>query len=111
MVEKNLKAAFHTLGCKLNFSETSAIGKVLYERGVTRAARGDSPDIIIVNTCSVTETADKKGRQLIRRLAARYPEATMVVTGCYAQLKPEEVPAPVLQLLKVWILCLVQMKS
>lgn len=93
MVEKNLKAAFHTLGCKLNFSETSAIGKVLYERGVTRAARGDSPDIIVVNTCSVTETADKKGRQLIRRLAARYPEATMVVTGCYAQLKPEEVSA------------------
>ena len=93
MVEKNLKAAFHTLGCKLNFSETSAIGKVLYERGVTRAARGDSPDIIIVNTCSVTETADKKGRQPIRRLAARYPEATMVVTGCYAQLKPEEVAA------------------
>lgn len=93
MVEKNLKAAFHTLGCKLNFSETSAIGKVLFERGVTRAARGDSPDIIVVNTCSVTETADKKGRQLIRRLAARYPEATMVVTGCYAQLKPEEVAA------------------
>ncbi len=93
MVEKNLKAAFHTLGCKLNFSETSAIGKVLSERGVTRAARGDSPDIIVVNTCSVTETADKKGRQLIRRLAARYPEATMVVTGCYAQLKPEEVSA------------------
>ena len=93
MVEKNLKAAFHTLGCKLNFSETSAIGKVLSERGVTRAARGDSSDIIVVNTCSVTETADKKGRQLIRRLAARYPEATMVVTGCYAQLKPEEVAA------------------
>ncbi len=93
MVEKNLKAAFHTLGCKLNFSETSAIGKVLSERGVTRAARGDSPDIIVVNTCSVTETADKKGRQLIRCLAARYPEATMVVTGCYAQLKPEEVAA------------------
>lgn len=93
MVEKNLKAVFHTLGCKLNFSETSAIGKVLSERGVTRAARGDSPDIIVVNTCSVTETADKKGRQLIRRLAARYPEATMVVTGCYAQLKPEEVAA------------------
>ena len=93
MVEKNLKAASHPLGCKLNFSETSAIGKVLYERGVTRAARGDSPDIIVVNTCSVTETADKKGRQLIRRLAARYPEATMVVTGCYAQLKPEEVAA------------------
>ncbi len=91
MHEKNLKAAFHTLGCKLNFSETSAIGRVLAERGITRAARGDSPDIIVVNTCSVTETADKKGRQLIRRLATRYPEATMVVTGCYAQLKPQEV--------------------
>ncbi len=93
MHEKNLKAAYHTLGCKLNFSETSAIGRILAEKGVTRAARGDAPDIIVVNTCSVTETADKKGRQLIRRLATRYPEATMVVTGCYAQLKPEEVAA------------------
>ena len=93
MHEKNLKAAYHTLGCKLNFSETSAIGRILAEKGVTRAARGDAPDIIVVNTCSVTETADKKGRQLIRRLATRYPDATMVVTGCYAQLKPEEVSA------------------
>lgn len=91
MQEKNLKAAFHTLGCKLNFSETSAIGRALAERGISRAARGDNPDIIVVNTCSVTETADKKGRQLIRRLASRYPEATLVVTGCYAQLKPQEV--------------------
>ncbi|MBD5341035.1 MAG: tRNA (N(6)-L-threonylcarbamoyladenosine(37)-C(2))-methylthiotransferase MtaB [Bacteroides sp.] len=88
---QNLKAAYHTLGCKLNFAETSAIGRLLAERGVTRAARGDAPDIIVINTCSVTETADKKGRQLIRRLASRYPEATVVVTGCYAQLKPEEV--------------------
>ena len=69
MHEKNLKAAYHTLGCKLNFSETSAIGRALAERGISRAARGDVPDIIVVNTCSVTETADKKGRQLIRRLA------------------------------------------
>lgn len=91
MQEKNLKAAFYTLGCKLNFSETSAIGRALAERGIFRAARGDNPDIIVINTCSVTETADKKGRQLIRRLAARYPEASVVVTGCYAQLKPEEV--------------------
>ncbi len=91
MVEQNLKAAFHTLGCKLNFSETSAIGRALEERGISRAARGDVPDIIVVNTCSVTETADKKGRQLIRRLAGRYPDATIVVTGCYAQLKPKEV--------------------
>ena len=91
MNSKNLKASYYTLGCKLNFSETSAIGRALSERGVVRAARGDSPDIIVINTCSVTETADKKGRQLIRRLSARYPAATVVVTGCYAQLKPEEI--------------------
>lgn len=91
--DRLLKAAYYTLGCKLNFSETSAIGRVLEEQGITRAARGDNPDIIVINTCSVTETADKKGRQLIRRLANRYPEASVVVTGCYAQLKPEEVAA------------------
>ncbi|MDE6338898.1 MAG: tRNA (N(6)-L-threonylcarbamoyladenosine(37)-C(2))-methylthiotransferase MtaB [Muribaculaceae bacterium] len=93
MHEKNLKASYHTLGCKLNFAETSAIGRILAEKGVSRAARGDTPDIIVINTCSVTETADKKGRQLIRRLASRYPDATVVVTGCYAQLKPDEVAA------------------
>ncbi len=87
----DLKAAYFTLGCKLNFSETSTIGAMLRERGIVRAADGDTPDLIVINTCSVTEMADKKGRQLIRRLANRYPEATMVVTGCYAQLKPEEV--------------------
>lgn len=91
MNNSNPKAAFHTLGCKLNFSETSAIGHLLAERGITRASRGEEPDIIVINTCSVTETADKKGRQLIRRLNARYPDAVLVVTGCYAQLKPEEV--------------------
>lgn len=89
--EYNLKAEYHTLGCKLNFSETSAIGKVLSQKGITRAAKGDTPDIIVINTCSVTETADKKGRQLIRRLAGRYPKAAIVVTGCYAQLKPGEI--------------------
>lgn len=86
----NITAEYHTLGCKLNFSETSAIGRALSERGVRRAA-GETPDIVVVNTCSVTETADKKGRSLIRRLAARYPQAAIVVTGCYAQLKPGEV--------------------
>ena len=91
MNNSNPKAAFHTLGCKLNFSETSAIGHLLAERGITRASRGEEPDIIVINTCSVTETADKKGRQLIRRLNARYPDAVLVGTGCYAQLKPEEV--------------------
>ncbi len=88
---QNLKAEYHTLGCKLNFSETSAIGKMLSEKGIMRAAKGDTPDIVVINTCSVTETADKKGRQLIRRLASRYPEAAIVVTGCYAQLKPDEI--------------------
>lgn len=88
---QNLKAEYHTLGCKLNFSETSAIGKILSEKGIIRAAKGDIPDIVVINTCSVTETADKKGRQLIRRLASRYPDAAIVVTGCYAQLKPQEI--------------------
>lgn len=86
-----LKAAYFTLGCKLNFAETSAIGHQLRELGIERAGEGETPDICVINTCSVTETADKKGRQLIRRLAHRWPKATLVVTGCYAQLKPQEV--------------------
>lgn len=88
-----LRAAYYTLGCKLNYAETSAIGKMLGERGVVRARGDERPDICVVNTCSVTEVADKKGRRLIRSLAARWPGATMVVTGCYAQLKPDEVAA------------------
>ncbi|MDE6633368.1 MAG: tRNA (N(6)-L-threonylcarbamoyladenosine(37)-C(2))-methylthiotransferase MtaB [Muribaculaceae bacterium] len=86
-----LRASFHTLGCKLNFSETSAIGMQLAEMGIIRALPEEIPDIVVVNTCSVTEMADKKGRSLIRRLRNRWPEATLVVTGCYAQLKPQEV--------------------
>ena len=86
-----LRASSHTLGCKLNFSETSAIGMQLARRGILKALPGEIPDIVVVNTCSVTEVADKKGRSLIRRLRARWPEATLVVTGCYAQLKPQEV--------------------
>lgn len=86
----SLKAAYHTLGCKLNFSETSTIGRILASRGIVRAGETERPDIIVVNTCSVTEMADKKGRQLVRRLAREWPDATIVVTGCYAQLKPEQ---------------------
>lgn len=89
--ERKPKAAYFTLGCKLNFAETSAIGRQLAERGIAKAQPCEQPDICVVNTCSVTETADKKGRQLIRRLATRYPEATIVVTGCYAQLKSQEI--------------------
>lgn len=88
-----LKAAYFTLGCKLNFAETSTIGKMLSQRGISRAAKGETPDICVINTCSVTEMADKKGRRLIRSLASRYPGATIAVTGCYAQLRPEEVAA------------------
>lgn len=88
-----LKAAYFTLGCKLNFSETSTIGKLLAQRGILKAAKGETPDICVVNTCSVTEMADKKGRRLIRSLASKYPDAAIAVTGCYAQLKPEEVAA------------------
>lgn len=88
-----LKASYHTLGCKLNFSETSAIGMQLAARGIVRAHQDEIPDIVVVNTCSVTEMADKKGRSLIRRLRTRWPKATLVVTGCYAQLKPQEVAA------------------
>lgn len=79
------------MGCKLNFSETSTIGKMLAERGVRSARAGEMPDICVVNTCTVTELANKKCRQEIRRLASKYPEAVIVVTGCYAQLKSEEV--------------------
>lgn len=86
-------AAFHTLGCKLNFAETSTIASLLSQKGIRRAAEGERPDLIVVNTCSVTAVADKKGRSLIRRLTAKWPDATVVVTGCYAQLKPEEVGA------------------
>jgi len=86
-----LTAAYFTLGCKLNFAETSTIGKLLAAKGIRRASAGETPDICVVNTCSVTQMADKKGRSLIRRIARRWPEARIVVTGCYAQLKPEEV--------------------
>lgn len=85
------KAAYFTLGCKLNFAETSTIGKILSEKGFRRAQPDEIPDICVVNTCSVTEMADKKGRSLIRRLIRKWPDTTVVVTGCYAQLKPEEV--------------------
>lgn len=84
-------AAYETLGCKLNFSETSAIGRMLQEAGVRTARRGEQADICVINTCSVTQMADKKCRQAIHKLVKRHPNAFVVVTGCYAQLKPGEV--------------------
>ena len=90
-VFENKIAAYYTLGCKLNFAETSTIGKVLAEQGVRKARPSEKADICVVNTCSVTELADKKCRQAIRRIGKQHPGAFIVVTGCYAQLKPEEV--------------------
>lgn len=84
-------AVYYTLGCKLNFSETSTIGELLKSVGVRSARRGEIADICVINTCSVTEVADKKCRQAIHRLVKNHPGAFVVVTGCYAQLKPEQV--------------------
>jgi threonylcarbamoyladenosine tRNA methylthiotransferase MtaB len=88
---ENKKAAYFTLGCKLNFAETSAIGKQLAEQGIRKIQPGETADICIVNTCSVTELADKKCRQAIRKISRQHPGAFVVVVGCYAQLKPEDV--------------------
>ena len=90
---KGKKAAYYTLGCKLNFAETSTIGQQMKAAGVETAGSGEVADICIVNTCSVTEVADSKCRQAISRMAHRHPGALMVVTGCYAQLRPERVAA------------------
>lgn len=97
MIDQNTfgtrRVMYKTFGCKLNFAETSSVGRLLADKGFIRAIDGDRPDIIVVNTCSVTELADRKCRQAIRSLVRRYPDATVLVTGCYAQLKPGEVAA------------------
>jgi len=87
----NKKVVFHTLGCKLNFAETSAIGKQLSDEGFVKIKPGEQADVCIINTCSVTDTADHKCRQAINRLHRQHPNAVMIVTGCYAQLKPDEI--------------------
>ena len=87
----NKKVVYHTLGCKLNFAETSAIGKQLADEGFVKARAGEEADVCIINTCSVTDTADHKCRQAISRLNRLHPDAKMIVTGCYAQLKPDEI--------------------
>lgn len=84
-------AAFFTLGCKLNFAETSYIGHSLLEAGIRTAREGEEPDLCVINTCSVTDLADKKCRNTIRKIHRDHPNARIIVTGCYAQLKPEEV--------------------
>lgn len=86
-----MRIRFVTLGCKLNFAESSAIGKTLLERGHTRAKANEEADVCIVNTCSVTDVADHKGRQAIHKIRRENPNAVLIVTGCYAQLKPQEI--------------------
>jgi len=86
-----LKAAFHTLGCKLNFSETSTLARQLGDAGYARVHLDDAPDVVVINTCSVTDHADAKCRNAVRRAMQSNPEAFVVVVGCYAQLKPAEI--------------------
>ena len=83
--------AFHTLGCKLNFSETSTLSRQLEQEGFEKKAFTDKADVYVINTCSVTENADKECRQLVRRIQRLSPESFVVITGCYAQLKPKEI--------------------
>ena len=91
LMQAEMKIAFTTLGCKLNFAESSALGKALLERGHTRAKAGESADVCVINTCSVTDAADHKDRQMIHRIRRQNPNAVLIVTGCYAQLKPDEI--------------------
>ena len=86
-----MKIAYTTLGCKLNFAESSALGKALMERGHVKAKQGEEADICVINTCSVTDAADHKDRQMIHRIRRQNPNAILIVTGCYAQLKPGEI--------------------
>jgi threonylcarbamoyladenosine tRNA methylthiotransferase MtaB len=87
----NKTVALHTLGCKLNFSETSSIGRLLEQDGFVKKDFDDVADVYVINTCSVTDNADKECRMLVRRIQRKAPEAMVVITGCYAQLKPEEI--------------------
>lgn len=90
---ENKTAAYYTLGCKLNFAETSTIGRSLLAQGIRTAREGERADICVINTCSVTELADKKCRYMIRRAQREHPGAFVIVTGCYAQISPDEVAA------------------
>lgn len=83
--------AFHTLGCKLNFSETSSISRMMEKEGFEKKEFDDRADVYVINTCSVTDNADKECRQLVRRIQRKTPESLVVITGCYAQLKPKEI--------------------
>ncbi len=90
MAEKRT-VAFHTLGCKLNFSETSTLSRLLENEGFEKREFEEEADVYVINTCSVTDNADKECRHLVRRIQRKAPESLVVITGCYAQLKPKEI--------------------
>lgn len=90
-MEKKRSVAFHTLGCKLNFSETSTLSRMLEVEGFEKKDFDDNADVYVINTCSVTDNADKECRYLVRKIQKKSPESLVVITGCYAQLKPKEI--------------------
>jgi len=92
-MDEKRSVAFHTLGCKLNFSETSTLSRLLENEGFEKRDFDDKADVYVINTCSVTDNADKECRQLVRRIQRKAPESLVVITGCYAQLKPKEIAA------------------
>ncbi len=92
-MNKMRSVAFHTLGCKLNFSETSTLSRMLEHDGFEKKDFDETADVYVINTCSVTENADKECRQIVRRIQRKNPESLIVITGCYAQLKPKEIAA------------------
>jgi threonylcarbamoyladenosine tRNA methylthiotransferase MtaB len=91
LMQKQRTVAFHTLGCKLNFSETSTLSRTLEAEGFVKKEFDDMADVYVINTCSVTDNADKECRQLVRRIQRKAPESLVVITGCYAQLKPKQI--------------------
>ena len=93
LMEPRRTVAFHTLGCKLNFSETSTLSRLMENEGFEKKEFGSQADVYVINTCSVTDNADKECRQLVRRIQRKAPESVVVITGCYAQLKSAEIAA------------------
>ena len=93
LMAESRTVAFHTLGCKLNFSETSSLSRMLEQEGFEKKEFEELADVYVINTCSVTENADKECRHLVRRIQRKAPESLVVITGCYAQLKPKEISA------------------
>src|SRR3982750_872360 len=90
-MELKRSVAFHTLGCKLNYAETSTLSRLLENEGFEKKEFDAQADVYVINTCSVTDNADKECRQLVRRIQRRSPASFVVITGCYAQLKPKEI--------------------